>query len=89
MYSVFVFCVSLPLSLSLSLLCCIVFIVCMYMMLSYMEEIKNLSISNSIHEELISLKFSSDFVRCSDVSLAKCALYLYDQFYSIRPVVPK
>ena len=28
----------------LSLLCCIVFIVCMNMMLSYMEEIKNLSI---------------------------------------------
>ena len=40
-YNVFDFCVSL---LFFSLLCCIVFIVCMYMMLSYMEEINNLSI---------------------------------------------
>ena len=43
MYSVFVFCVS-QLFFVLSLLCFIVFIVCMNMMLSYMEEIKNLSI---------------------------------------------
>ena len=41
MYSVYiyVFCVSL----FFSLLFCIVFIVCLYMMPSYMEEIKNLS----------------------------------------------
>ena len=44
MYSVFVFCVSQFFVLVLSLLCCLVFIVCMNMMLSYMEEIKNLSI---------------------------------------------
>ena len=44
MYSVFVFCVSQLFFFVLSLLCCIVFIVCMNMMLSYMEEIKNLSI---------------------------------------------
>ena len=59
MYSVFVFCVSqlffffffcffVFLFFVLSLLCCIVFIVCMNMMLSYMEEIKNLSIYSEI-----------------------------------------
>ena len=57
MYSVFVFCVSQFFVLVLSLLCCLVFIVCMNMMLSYMEEIKNLSIYLSVFHSISIPKF--------------------------------